>query len=186
MLFITKETALCTDPNRICCICREGAQADERSSPLHLPLSRFRFFDTDHVRWPLRERCKLMLNGLLSDRRKLQTRNEKGENAPTNAQRSAIIQQRHAEGERCWKPSLAAIWCCQCGWFAPIGGVGNWRGIVILWLKIGLEAGSPEEKPRQAPGERDSGIKPATFLVRGRRCSQQQPLPHLLNRDIAS
>lgn len=100
MLFITKETALCTDPNRICCICGEGAQADERSSPLHLPLSRFRFSDTDHVRWPLRERCKLMLNGLLSDRRKLQTGNEKGENAPTNAQRSAIIQRRHAEGER--------------------------------------------------------------------------------------
>lgn len=41
-----------------------------------------------------------MLNGLLSDRRKLQTGNEKGENAPTNAQRSAIIQRRHAEGER--------------------------------------------------------------------------------------
>lgn len=85
---------------------------------------------------------------------------------------------------RRWKPSLAAIWCCQCGRFAPIDGVGNWRGIVILWLKIGLKAGSPEEKPRQAPG--DSGIKPATFPVRGRRCSQQQPLPHLLNRDIGS
>lgn len=66
------------------------------------------------------------------------------------------------------------IWCCQCGQFAPTGR-GVWGGVlVIVWLKIGLEAGFPEEKPRQAPGERDSGIKPADFPVKGRRCSPMQ------------
>lgn len=57
--------------------------------------------------------------------------------------------------------------------------------IVILWLEFRLEAGSPEEKHRQPPGERDSGIKPANFPVRGRRCSSKQlrqkqlPIPPL-------
>lgn len=120
-----------------------------------------------------------MLNGLLSDRPKLQTENAR-KCFNQNARGSIIIQRRHTKIVSGLRFGVASV-----GSLHLLGGAfGGGSVIVILFLKIGLEAGSPEEKPGQAPGERDSGIKPADFPVRGRRCSpiqlrQKQPRPLL-------
>lgn len=89
-----------------------------------------------------------MLNGLLSDRRKLRAGNER---------RGKCFDKRSG---KCYNSAASHRRERRGGnrRLAPIGGVENWTRIVILGLKIGFEAG-------QTPGERDAGIKPATFFL---------------------
>lgn len=70
-----------------------------------------------------------MLNGLLSDRRKLQAGNEKRENASTNARGSAVIQRRHTEGGEGGGGGAALETVAGCDSMSPVWLVrAYWRG----------------------------------------------------------
>lgn len=90
MLFITKETALCTDLNHICCIRRRGARVQEHFSPLHYP---------PFSVWLLRRRLQMNVK----------------RPKPQTAKCKEKTQNDYAMCCNCsaGKSSLAAIWCGQ-------------------------------------------------------------------------